>query len=94
MPEDAGETVEGGIGGMQEGVFPEVGGGEGMALDAQGGLEDAYTVAVEVDSQVELNGFDAEAEKAMSDNVDKGGDMEMCGALATTGIRSGVVTVC
>ena len=91
MPEDAGETVEGGIGGMQEGVFPEVGGGEGMAFAAQGGLEDAFPVAVEVDAEVELFGLDAEAELVVSVHVVEGGDMEIFGALALPGMGRGGV---
>lgn len=91
LPEDAGETVEGGIGGMQEGVFPEVGGGEGMALAAQGGLQNALAVAVEVDAEVKLVRLDAEAELVVSVHVVEGGDMEVFGALALPGVGRGGV---
>jgi len=91
LPEDAGKTVEGGIGGMQEGVFPEVGGGEGMAFSAQGSLQNAFPVAMEVDAEVELIGLDAEAELVMSFHVVEGGDMETFGALALPGVGRGGV---
>lgn len=77
MPEDAGETVEGGIGGMQEGVFPEVAGGNGVPGSAEGGFHDAGAFAVEIDAQVEGMGLDLKGKLVVSLHIVEGGDMEL-----------------
>lgn len=91
MPKDAGETVEGGIGGMQEGVFPEVAGSDGMAGSAEGGFHDAGAFAVEIDAQVEGFGMDLKGKLVVSLHVVEGGDMELFGVLCLPSVGCGVL---